>query len=434
LAVGIERAADHANFSDPVVVTTVQTMSRRLGQWTPKHFGLVVCDEAHHAISDTWLGVVNHFAGARVLGVTATPDRGDKRNLGEFFESIAAEIGLFDLVGDGFLAPIAVRTVPLRIDLSAVKSVAGDLSADECGAAIEPYLGQIAVAVRDLAPFRRVLAFLPLRATSRKFVDACSVVGLIAQHIDGESIDRAPILTAMAAGKYDVLSNAMLLTEGYDDPAIDCVVVLRPTRSRPLYAQMVGRGTRILDGKKDLLLLDFLWHHERHALARPASLIADTEEHAAEIEALAEEHATGGGEEMDLETMASDATARREERLRAEIERNAKRQGELISAKEFAVRHRRLAIAEYEPAMAWEREKISEKQAKILESEKIDLSTISGKGHASKILDVIFAERDAMPATSKQRWAMRSGGAPNWSTATRGDARQWFAGNRKVEA
>jgi superfamily II DNA or RNA helicase len=119
-------------------------------------------------------------------------------------------------------------------------------------------------------------------------VECLNAVGLTAAHIDGESPDRKEILRDFAGGKFDVLCNAMLLTEGFDDPGIDCVVILRPTKSRALYSQMVGRGTRVAPAKQDLLLLDFLWLHEQHNLIRPAHLIASTQEQAAIMQQMIE--------------------------------------------------------------------------------------------------------------------------------------------------
>ena len=238
-------------------------------------------------------------------------------------EAVAAEVKLLDLIQDGFLSGISIKSVPLQIDLTSVKSTAGDLDSGDLGCVLEPYLSQIAQAIQTHAPFRRVLAFLPLIATSRKFVEACRDIGLSAEHIDGFSPDRREILDRFNRWEFDVLSNAMLLTEGFDDPGIDCVVVLRPTRSRPLYAQMVGRGTRIAPHKDNLLLLDFLWMHERHSIAHPAHLIAGSEAEAEAMTELAQEKAGGGAgqDAIDLQGLASETQTKREEALRKQLER-----------------------------------------------------------------------------------------------------------------
>jgi superfamily II DNA or RNA helicase len=399
-----EKAESRASLEAPVVVASVQSMVRRLDRWPADHFSLVICDEAHHALSDSWQTVLKHFDGeADVLGVTATPDRGDRRDLGVYFQRLAAEVGLFDLVGQGFLSRIAVKALPLKIDLDGVRSVAGDFAERDLGDALEPYLAQIAAAVREHASFRKVLAFLPLIETSRKFVEACRAAGLSAAHVDGESPDRAELLARFRDGEFDILSNAMLLTEGYDEPSIDCVLVLRPTRSRSLFAQMVGRGTRVAPHKRDLLLLDFLWNHTRLGVVHPACLVAKSEEEAAAITKKTQETEPGGElEQQDLLEVAASAAAEREESLRKRLAELADRKAREITAEEFAMKHRCLAVAEYEETMPWEKNPITEKQAVCLQRAGISLESVRGRGHASALLGLAFRGRPLRKATPAQ--------------------------------
>ena len=441
-ATGILASKEKAEFTgsrqSSVVVASVQTMARRLDKWPEDHFGLVVADEAHHAISDSWQKVLKHFDPyANVLGVTATPDRGDAREIGGYFEALAVEVGLLDLVNDGWLCPITVQSVPLRIDLSAVRQQAGDFREDDLGAALDPYLDQIAAAIRDHASFRRTLAFLPLRATSRKFTDACRAVGLTAEHIDGDSPDRRELLERFARWDFDILSNAMLLTEGYDCPGIECVVPLRPTRSRPLYAQMVGRGTRTSPGKDNLLVLDFLWAHERLAIVHPASLIATNETEAEAMTALAAEKsaalpgAVAEALPVDLRDLANDVQEERENKLRAELAAKAHRKATCISAEEWALRRNQHTLLTYEPTMKWESHPVSEKQARVLTRAGIDLDTVKGKGHASQLISVIFGTQPIQFASHAQRATMRKLGHPNPDQATIFEARQFFASRNR---
>lgn len=439
-----EKAEDYASLTAPVVVASVQSMIRRLDRWPRDHFGLVVADEAHHAISDSWQKVLRHFDGeADVLGVTATPDRGDKRNLGVYFENVPAEVKLFDLINAGYLSRIRMKALPLRIDLNQVKSVAGDFADGDLGAALDPYLDQIAEMIRDHASFRRTLVFLPLIATSHKFVEACRKVGLSAMHVDGESDDRRGILDRFAAWEFDVLANAMLLTEGFDDPGIDCVVNLRPTRSRSLYSQIIGRGTRTADTKQDLLLLDFLWQHKTHNIIKPAHLIAGSDEEAEAISATVEEKAeampTDVAEQMplDLQDLATEAQAKREEALRKRLEENRKKQATVMSADEFAAAHDSIALAEYEPVMPWESLDITEGQARVLKRAKIEVESVRGRGHASKLIDIIFSERKLKAATPGQiammrrmRWRSQDG-VRGPEEATAHDAAEFFRGLKK---
>lgn len=436
-----EQAENYASLSAPVVVASVQSMIRRLDRWPQDHFGLVIVDECHHAISDSYLKVLHHFDGhSDVLGVTASPDRGDKRNLGEYFDKIAFEIGLFDLINDGYLSRIIVKAVPLKIDLNNVRQTAGDFDCAQLSDVILPYLGEIARAIQQHASFRRTLVFVPLIATSQKFVEVCESIGLSACHIDGASPDRADILKQFRDGKFDVLSNAMLLTEGYDDPGIDCVVVLRPTKSRALYSQMVGRGTRILPTKDNLLLLDFLWNHQKLALCRPAHLIAKSAEEAEAITEATERKAAaipGDVAEqipMDLEGLASDVQIQREAALKKRLEEQKNKKGKTISAEEFAVLHENMDIATYEPTMKWESEPITDKQAKYLKKAGIDLSTVKGKGHASKLLDIHFgstpiqlAPPKAIELMTKLRHICAAIGISDPANATQAESRRFFA-------
>lgn len=425
-----EKADDYASRSAQVVVGSVQSLTRqkRLNRWPNDHFSLVIVDEAHHAISASFLRVLHHFdTFANVLGVTATPDRGDKRNLGTYFERVAYEVRLFDLINDGYLSRIVTKAIPLRIDLNKVETRGGDFADEQLGEALEPYLGQIASVIAGEAGLRRTLAFLPLRATSQKFVDACRSAGLRAEHIDGTSPDRRQILDRFARGEFDVLSNAMLLTEGYDDPGIDCVCVLRPTRSRPLYCQMVGRGTRIAEGKDNLLLLDFLWMHERHAISRPANLVAESQDLADAITGIAQDKAKGGEQELDLEVIAGEATAQREEALRKKLEEQRKKERKTISAEEFALQHHNTALAEYEPEFPWERLPATPKQVAALKRASIDPATVHGKGHAAKLIGLLHEKAAVTLATPAQRALMQRLGFDGASMATADQARKFFA-------
>lgn len=432
-----EKAEHRASLSAPVVVASVQSMQgERLLRWPANHFGLVVADEAHHSISDSWQSPLRHFdQHAKVLGVTATSDRGDKRNLGEYYESVAAEIGLFDLIKQGYLSRVVIKSIPLEISLSNVGQSKGDYDVNDLDDALTPYLGAVAQAIAEHAPFRKTLVFLPLIATSKKMVEACEAVGLQAMHVDGYCEDRKDRLNAFASGKFDVACNSALLGEGYDDPSIDCVVILRPTRSRPLYAQLCGRGTRLFPGKENLLLLDFLWMHTKHNLVRPAHLIAKTQEEAEVITKIAEEESKPGGQgELDLEGLATAATEKRHEALRKKLEENRKKKGKLIDAMEYAMREGKADLVDYEPVMKWESHPVTEPQARALKRNGIDPATVTGKGHAMRLLDVAFGKQKLLLASEGQRRVMRRMGVANWESATQEEARRFFSGLRREKA
>lgn len=273
----LEKAESHTLGSfTPVTVGSIQSMAqpKRLAAFPPDYFPTIIVDEAHHAMSDTYQRVLQHFSEARILGVTATPDRGDKKNLGDYFDSIAYEYLMSQAIKDGYLVPIRAQMIPLELDIGNVKVSNGDYSAGDIGNALEPYLEQIADEMAKYAADRKTVVFLPLIATSQKFCRMLLDRGLRAAEVNGNSEDRTQILDDFENGRYDILCNSMLLTEGWDCPSVDCICVLRPTKVRGLYQQMVGRGTRLYPGKDDLLLLDFLWLTERHDLCRPSALVS----------------------------------------------------------------------------------------------------------------------------------------------------------------
>lgn len=253
---GVEKGAERCEDPWPVVVGSVQSMCRdaRLARYAPDAFSLVMVDEAHHSASGSYRAVLEHFPNAKVLGVTATPDRSDRKGLAEVFDSIAYEYGMASAVRDGYLVPIRALQMPVEIDLTGVRSQAGDWSAADLGSRLDPMLREIARAMVGAGcRGRKSVAFLPLCATSERFARILEEEGLSAAHVDGNSPDRAQVLADFDAGRYDVLCNAMLLTEGWDCPSVDCVVPLRATKSRALYC--LDEETEVLtrDGwKKDV--------------------------------------------------------------------------------------------------------------------------------------------------------------------------------------
>lgn len=401
-----EKADSYALKESPVVVGSIQSLMRtpRLNRWPADHFGMVVVDEAHHSVSASYQSILKHFDPyAKILGVTASAQRSDKKELGNYFKHLAFEVRLWDLIAQGYLSPIQIKSIPLEIDVSHVKTTAGDFDKDELGSALEPYLPKIAEALAVHAAGRRTLAFLPLIATSKKFVAACCAAGINARHIDGTSEDRKEILEDFASEKFNLLSNAMLLTEGYDDSGIDCVVVLRPTKSQPLFQQMCGRGTRIDILKTDLLIVDFLWLSSRLRLCRPANLIAASEVEAEIITRLSQESGRGD----DLQALATTATAEREQKLAQQLAEQAAKKAEFLSADEFAARHASVSTLEQESFLSWELEPVTGLQKAKLKRFKIDSDTVRDFGHASRILETAQRTAPLQMASPKVASLMR---------------------------
>lgn len=421
----IEKAESRASLNAPIVVGSVQTLrGDRLQRWPKDHFGLMVADEAHHALAASWQSTMSYFHDhAKVLGVTATPSRGDKKNLGQYFQNIAYEISLIDLIGRDYLSHIVIKAVPLRIDLNSVRVVSGEFEANDLGQAIEPYFEQIIGAIKSHASDRKTLVFLPLIQTSQRFAEMCNRHGITAKHVDGTSEDRKEILDSFARNEFQLLSNAMLLMEGYDDPSIDCVVMLRPTKSQPLYAQAIGRGTRLHENKRNFLILDFLWMHERHQLIRPANLIAQSQKDADEISAKVSQ---GGEEEQDLLEVQREVNSDRERTLMEEICRQQKRAARVFSIQELAIAFESAELADYEATMDWQDKPVTEKQAATLKKFQIDLESVRCKGHASAIIDKLFHRSKNKLATLGQvRWLTKLG-HPNPTKATFEEAKAFL--------
>lgn len=387
-----------------VVVGSVQTLMRekRLKQFEPDYFDTIIVDEAHHCLSDSYLRVLEHFSDAKVLGVTATPDRGDMRNLGQYFERLAYEYSLPRAIHEGYLSPIKALTIPLKLDLSAVSIQSGDFKAGDLGNALNPYLESIADEMLIHCADRKTVVFLPLVATSQKFRDILNAKGFRAAEVNGGSDDRAEVLADFDAGKYNVLCNSMLLTEGWDCPSVDCVVVLRPTKVRSLYCQMVGRGTRLAEGKDHLLLLDFLWHTERHELCHPAHLICKDPEVAKKMT----ENIEAAGCPVDIEEAeqkaSEDVVAQREEALAKKLSEMKSRKRKLVDPLQFEMSIQSEDLSGYVPSFGWEMGPASDKQRSALEKLGIFPDEIDNAGKAAMLLDKLDKRRHAGLTTPKQ--------------------------------
>ena len=271
LSPGIEMAKWQASADDRLVIASVSSLwgqQRRVR----RAFDLIVVDEAHHSLAPKWrdfLETLSPNFDKEYLGVTATPFRSDRAKLLDWWERIAGEVTLTQLIREGYLANILVRCLPIKVDLPSVK---GEMSPEQADAIITPILRQIAVEVVDAMRERRsVVVFLPLIETSLRFAAMLRGAGATAAHVDG-TMDRGSIMRDFREGRIQFLTNASVLTEGWDEPCVDGVVPLRPVKSQSLYQQMVGRGTRLFAGKKDMLLLDLLWQAKQH-YARPATLL-----------------------------------------------------------------------------------------------------------------------------------------------------------------
>ncbi len=356
-----------------ITVGSVQTLMRekRLGQFPAGYFNTIIIDEAHHCISDSYQKILQHFDSAHVLGVTATPDRGDMQNLGQVFDSLAYEYTLPKAIREGYLSPIKALTIPLQLDLSGVSMQSGDFKAGDIATALDPYLYQIADEMEKYCKDRKTVVFLPLVKTSQKFKEILNEKGFLAAEVNGESRDRAE--------------------------------VLRPTKVRSLYSQMVGRGTRLCEGKDHLLLLDFLWHTERHELCHPADLICEKKEVARKMTENLEESAGCPVDLEEAEKRASeDVIAEREESLAKQLAEMKNRKKKLVDPLQFEMSIQAEDLAGYVPAFGWEMAPPSDSQKRELEKRGILPDEIDNAGKAGKILDRLHKRQEEGLTTPKQ--------------------------------
>ena len=400
----LEKADSSAWMSDaPVTVASVQSMCRpeRLKKYPAGYYTDIVVDEAHHSLSPTYRNIIDHFDGSRILGVTATPDRGDHKALSEVYESLAFEYPMRQAINDGYLVPIKARMLPVEVDLTKVKISCGDYSANSLGDALEPYLNEIARRMAEECKDRKTVVFLPLIRMAKRFAELLNEYGISAAEVNGESPDREEILSDFEAGKYRALCNAMLLTEGWDCPSVDCIVVLRPTKVRSLYQQMVGRGTRLYPGKENLLILDFLYLTAKHDLCTPASLFSGTAEVEEQMEKILR-----SGEEMDVsdveEQAERDIMAERAASLAHTLEQSRKKKARTVDPMEFALSIAAEDIALYEPTFGWEFDEPTPKQLSYLNRCGISTGAVTCKGMAGVIIDRLIKRQNAGLSTPKQ--------------------------------
>lgn len=264
---GIVSAGITGDRRQPVQLCGVQTLAKRLDQFTPPN--VMIWDEAHHVASASWASIMNAFPDARHIGLTATPERLDGQGLGKFFDCIVEGPSVEWLIENGFLAPYRMFA-PSSPDLEGVRTTAGDFNrADVAEAVSKPQIiGDAVSHYLRLAPGKRNMVFCASVKHSLAVVERFQAAGLRAAHIDGEtdSADRDRMIEDFAAGRIQVLSSVDLVSEGFDLPAIEVATLLRPTKSLSLYLQQVGRVLRTYPGKTEAIILDHAGNSARHGL------------------------------------------------------------------------------------------------------------------------------------------------------------------------
>jgi superfamily II DNA or RNA helicase len=278
-----------------IVVGSVQSLhAKRLKRLGPDRFSLIIIDEAHHATAPSYQRILDFFHGARVLGVTATPDRSDEKALGKVFDEVAYVFDISEGIEAGYLVPFGIcRTIDVKgWNLDTIKKTAGDLAAGALDKAMLSHIAGIVEKTLELEPDRTAICFFPGVASAELAAKLFNEVRPgSAEFVSGMTDEdvRKDIVKRFKKGEFKYLCNCMVFTEGFDAPNADMVVLGRPTLSRSLHAQMLGRGTRVLDGvvdgiegkaaagmrrvkiaesrKPNLVVLDFVGNSKKHNLA-----------------------------------------------------------------------------------------------------------------------------------------------------------------------
>lgn len=241
----IAATEDEGAADAPIIVASVQTL---LARDLRPEATLVICDEAHHYVSAEWVAVVREYASARILGLTATPERSDGRPLGDLFEHIVAPTSIAELTRLGHLVPSIVYAPAKRRTA---------LAAHPHEALLERRL-----------EWTRAVVFCANVDHAHEVAAKCSEAGLRAAciHGDSDADERASVLARFRAGELDVVTNVFVLTEGYDDGGIDCAVIARGCGSAGTYLQIVGRVIRTAPGKTHAIVLDLVGAVHEHGL------------------------------------------------------------------------------------------------------------------------------------------------------------------------
>jgi superfamily II DNA or RNA helicase len=369
----------------------------------------ILVHNCHHAPGATYAAIIAHFAHAQILGVTATPDRGDEVNIGGVFESCAFQYPLDRAIRESRLSRIQVARLETGIDLSKIRTTAGDLNAGDLEVAISANMETLVNATRQEMGRRCTMVFTPDVGSAELFAAGLNRVGVSAMAVSGKCSDqeRSRILAEFRAGKFQALCNCALLLEGYDNPNVDCIVCARPTKSRPLYTQMLGRGTRYRNGKDYCLLIDFTYNSGKHELVNPVELFADSSA-SPEIVTIAEELVKDGTKKDILEALEAakeihDERQVRRVRMAEEKLRVEKRKAEYrrimfdpVGAGEV------IGVQPTEDAAPWQRKPASPGQVQFLEKAGIPNPQGLTFGQAERTIDAIRRRRREDKATYKQ--------------------------------
>jgi superfamily II DNA or RNA helicase len=451
-AAAVEMADQKADLNNmfgmpQVVVSTVQTQTAggdgggRMSKFLPSDFALLVIDEAHHATSPSYRRVIDYYRqnpALKVLGVTATPDRADEEDLGQVFESVAYDYEILDAIHDGWLVPIEQQMVSVEgLDFSGVRTTAGDLNGADLATVMEyeKNLHAVADPAVKIAGTRRAIVFSASVAHAERLSE------ILNRHRDGSAAwicgetdkdERRRILRDFAEGRIQFVCNCGVLTEGFDDPGVELIIMARPTKSRALYAQMAGRGTRPLpgvvdgpptaderkaaiaaSGKTSCLIVDFVGNSGRHKLMSTADILDGNYSDEAVESAVAK--AREGGRPVRMDELID------EEEARIKAEKEARRLAEAANRARLKI-GATFKTSKVNPFDAfgiqppkergWDKgRQLSEKQRSLLSKQGIDPDSMS-YAEGRRLISELFSRWDGDMCSYKQASVLARAGLP----------------------
>lgn len=409
---------------DPIVVATVQTLisgsrSKRMQRFNPDDFGLLVVDECHHATAGSYRQIFDHFKQnpeLKIFGCTATPDRADEEALGQVFESVAFDYEILDAINDGWLVPIEQQMVTIEgLDFSAIRTTAGDLNGADLALVMEAEknLHGIVSASLEIIGDRRTLVFAVTVKQAEMYAE------IFNRHRPGAADwicgktpkdQRHEALRKFSNGDTQIMVNVGVFTEGYDNPGIEVIIQARPTKSRCLYSQMVGRATRPLPGvvdpfetaeerieaiamssKPSMLAVDFVGNSGRHKLITTADILGGkVSDEAVEF---AIKKAREKGTAVDISKLLAEEEAKLRKAEEERKRRDAARKANVVGKAIFSSRSiNPFDVFQLEPLRerGWDKGKtLSEKQQSLLRKQGIDPRDIS-YAHGKQVIGELF--------------------------------------------
>jgi len=455
----IEMADSWANRSlwgRNIVCSTYQTQiagrdGGRMNRFDPSDFVLVIADEAHHAVSASQRKVLDYYRqnpNLKVLGLTATPDRFDEEALGQVFQDVSFEFDILDGINGGWLVPIQQQAVYVEgLDFSNVRTTAGDLNGKDLAAVLEyeQNLHEMTTPILDLCGDKKTLIFTVTVAQAERMAEILNRhKPESAEFVTGETPKdyRRKLFEGYAAGQFQYLVNVGVATEGFDEPAIQYVVMGRPTKSRSLFAQMAGRGTRplpgIVDGLPDaqarqaaiaasgkpfVSIVDFVGNAGRHKLMHATDVLGG--KYSDEIVELATRNAEKSSKPVDIATEL--VKAEREIARRARMREEARARAKLKLRSQYTTSNINpfdvLDIVPCRVPRWYKGRPITSRQKNCLEKFGVNIPEDLSFVHASQLIDTLIKNRQAGKPSYKQARVLRRNGY-NVDTMSFQDARQ----------